>query len=272
MSIPIGLPNFGNTCWLNSLFQALLSTNQFIHLLNEISSPTAFSTHLKNLFHSCLTFNNLQARQDLIQFIHSIGWHKGLPEDSSEALLWCINQLHNDCKIKIENDSNNPIFQSLYKHNQGESSVVYSYVQGCYGWKTSDNEQRYEPFITFYLDWAPITNQVQNITECLEQTFKNKQIVMMPPLLAICFDRSPEHIQFKLTSSFMLYTPDGTKVVYNLKAVILHIGGMGGGHYVCIGYRDNKWWIFDDDRVSQIEMTGNINDVPRLCLYDMSKV
>ena len=272
MSTPIGIPNFGNTCWLNSLIQGLLSSQQFIKCCNQLMEyKTPFVTKLLNLCYSCLNKSQANTRMDMIQLLQSAGWHRGMPEDSSEALLWLIEQLHKECKVPmvLENETENGIYTSIFKHNQGETSFIYSYFQGCYGWKTSDNEQRYEPFITFYLDWAQIENQTQNISQCLETTFKNKQIVMMPPLLAICFDRTSEHIKFKCTSEFMLCTPEGKNVVYKLKAIILHIGSLAGGHYVCLGLRDNQWWIFDDDRVSQVEMTGLLNDVPRLCLYDM---
>lgn len=41
--------------------------------------------------------------------------------------------------------------------------------------------------------------------------------------------------------------------VYNLHAVILHAGGVRGGHYVCNIYRNGKWWRCNDSSVTKLE-------------------
>ena len=40
---------------------------------------------------------------------------------------------------------------------------------------------------------------------------------------------------------------------YKLKSDILHSGGLGGGHYVARGYRDGKYYMFNDSSVHEID-------------------
>jgi ubiquitin carboxyl-terminal hydrolase 4/11/15 len=43
--------------------------------------------------------------------------------------------------------------------------------------------------------------------------------------------------------------------VYDLFAVANHFGGLGGGHYTAyaLNHIDQKWYNFDDSRVSEIQ-------------------
>jgi len=269
--LPIGLPNFGNTCWFNSLLQALASSKNFCLMLANlsISGQQPFTEGLEKVM-ACLLSNDMfNCRSVLLNFLRGLNWSKGMPEDSSEAFLWLVECLHNE-HSKTSAFSEHPIMIELNKHNSNKTSPIYQLAQGCAGWKTSDKEQRYEPFLTFFLEWAEVENGMQNITKCLEKTFASKQIVMMPRMLVICFDRCPSHIRFIVTQQFSLYTPDNKTIQYSLKAMVIHIGSLAGGHYVSYGNRNGEWYIFDDDRVSKI-LQHNIvlNDVPRLLIYDV---
>jgi ubiquitin carboxyl-terminal hydrolase 4/11/15 len=50
------------------------------------------------------------------------------------------------------------------------------------------------------------------------------------------------------------------QTIYDLYAVSNHMGGLGGGHYTAYGKNpiNNKWYLFDDSRVSRIE--GNVKE------------
>ena len=39
---------------------------------------------------------------------------------------------------------------------------------------------------------------------------------------------------------------------YKLKGAIIHSGSLHGGHYICVGQKDNNWYVFNDSSVSKI--------------------
>jgi ubiquitin C-terminal hydrolase len=43
------------------------------------------------------------------------------------------------------------------------------------------------------------------------------------------------------------------RVRYSLRAVVEHIGGSSGGHYVCFRQFDSRWYRMDDGRVSEVD-------------------
>ncbi|EGV66692.1 ubiquitin C-terminal hydrolase [Yamadazyma tenuis] len=57
-----------------------------------------------------------------------------------------------------------------------------------------------------------------------------------------------------LDMSQYVNSPD-RELTYDLIAVDNHYGGLGGGHYTgsALNFRDNRWYYFDDSRVSPIE-------------------
>lgn len=56
-------------------------------------------------------------------------------------------------------------------------------------------------------------------------------------------------------SKFVTSKADNEDLIYDLIAVDNHYGGLGGGHYTAAArnFRDNKWYYFDDSRVTHIE-------------------
>lgn len=57
-------------------------------------------------------------------------------------------------------------------------------------------------------------------------------------------------------SEFVMSNQESNQdLIYDLVAVDNHYGGLGGGHYTASGknFRDNKWYYFNDGRVTQIE-------------------
>lgn len=55
-------------------------------------------------------------------------------------------------------------------------------------------------------------------------------------------------------SSFVSKQQDSSELIYDLIAVDNHYGGLGGGHYTASAknFRDNKWYYFNDGRVTGI--------------------
>jgi ubiquitin C-terminal hydrolase len=49
--------------------------------------------------------------------------------------------------------------------------------------------------------------------------------------------------------------------VYVLESILIHKGGAYGGHYYSYIMKEEKWWKFDDNRVSRVwDMDEMIED------------
>lgn len=55
--------------------------------------------------------------------------------------------------------------------------------------------------------------------------------------------------------------------IYDLQAVSNHYGGLGGGHYTAYAKRDDKWYHFDDSRVTEIENEADVVTSAGYVLY-----
>lgn len=51
-----------------------------------------------------------------------------------------------------------------------------------------------------------------------------------------------------------------TPAVYDLRGVVNHYGGLGGGHYTAnaLNMTDNRWYEFSDDRVSVVDNEADL--------------
>ena len=46
---------------------------------------------------------------------------------------------------------------------------------------------------------------------------------------------------------------------YKLKGIVFHSGSFGGGHYIYIGMDNNRWYIFNDSFVSEINNMSSLD-------------
>jgi ubiquitin carboxyl-terminal hydrolase 4/11/15 len=55
----------------------------------------------------------------------------------------------------------------------------------------------------------------------------------------------------------------------NLKGAVIHYGNLNGGHYVYVGKKNDKWYLFDDSSVSVITNEHKLKDIlcHAYCLY-----
>ncbi|CUM46589.1 uncharacterized protein AC631_02041 [Debaryomyces fabryi] len=75
-------------------------------------------------------------------------------------------------------------------------------------------------------------------------------------------------------SSFVSKEEDDSGLIYDLIAVDNHYGGLGGGHYTASvkNFRDNKWYYFNDGRVSEMsDPTECITGAAYLLFYRKRK-
>jgi hypothetical protein len=255
----IGFPNLGNSCWLNSLLQLLLNNKWFGEALQRMSGEP-FTTHLQELA------ANRGSISSLMKILRALAYD-GTPEDSHEAFIKIIEILHQENK-QIIDAASTTMMQQVTKHTDNSISLPLALFQGVMRYENSDKAEIFEPFTTFFLE--PSLGRNYNIGVQMEQTFLKRQIVKMPPLLMVCFDRLPG--QFTLLEEFSLNTPQGTVFRYKCTGFVLHCGSVTSGHYFTICKANKNWYVFDDNSVrpydpSNFSLSGC---TPRLVLFSKS--
>jgi hypothetical protein len=60
---------------------------------------------------------------------------------------------------------------------------------------------------------------------------------------------------------------EGLNFMYDLYAVVRHSGGLGGGHYTAACKQHNKWYSFDDSKVTEIQEDGVNSDSAYILFY-----
>ena len=64
---------------------------------------------------------------------------------------------------------------------------------------------------------------------------------------------------------------EGLNFMYDLYAVVRHSGGLHGGHYTAACKQHNKWYNFDDNKVTEIQEVGINSDSAYILFYKKQK-
>ena len=56
-------------------------------------------------------------------------------------------------------------------------------------------------------------------------------------------------------------------VIYNLCAVVNHVGTLGGGHYTCHAKHGQEWFTFNDSRVYRVKEEDVISPSAYVLVY-----
>jgi len=60
-----------------------------------------------------------------------------------------------------------------------------------------------------------------------------------------------------------------TNIIYNPSAIVCHLGGAAGGHYITFRKQpeDGQWYLLNDDKVEKINLAGALNSNEKLSPY-----
>ena len=333
MSIPCGMANLGNTCFLNSCIQLL---NNVEEIKDEWLSPSDMSESTKHdyrVFSEWLglrsAMNNARRGQvdapviTPIRFVHTIhavakikgreiftGWAQN---DLPEFLLFMMDCMHNvkkrPVKMKIhgtmENETDHLALKcyTMLKENyeRGDysefSNLFYGVYVSCLTTPDGLTVHLLKPEPYAILD-LPIPIQRASLYDCFdafvgdellsgwlnektnrkEPVRKNIVFWNFPTVLIITLKRfSPDGTlkngtlvnfpidQLDLSKYAVGYKANSNK--YQLFGVANHMGGVGGGHYTAYGLnRNNKWYLYNDAMVQEVERSQIISQYA-YCLW-----
>lgn len=244
LSIHLGIPNLGNTCYINAILHLIYESVSIQDFLKV--SRDRLSLCLRGFFHALLTPVPLcqlrTTRQELVACMPS--YPIGMQDDPHLFLLDLLQNLSNSG-------------MSLEEY---VATLVTEVTCSC-GIKSTRNESCTSLSIgrtaTNLQDC--IINHFIGEQEYLCETCKsaglanfNSKLVLAPRALFVnlkIFTNRGTKILEKSFASDILMLP-GSDNAYALTLIVSHLGdSLNSGHYVVNFRRGNDWIIYDDDEV-----------------------
>lgn len=266
-----GLTNIGNTCYLNSGLQMLL---QNIDLCKLVIKYKDYSNTLKILSDFIFEYYNdnndpispkkikklLQEYNDIF-----VGYDQ---QDSTEFILYLLDLIETEI-IKVNKDShemkdifgvqlnirikcklktcltvyNNKELTSVLMLNIGPElktlDDIYNYMKSA---DRLDNDNKY------FCEKC----QANRIAS------KRTSVDLWPSHLFIWLKRFNQIGRHIIKNNNHIGIPLTWRHVYTLQGAVCHSGSLNGGHYVYVGRNTNKWFIFNDSTIAEINSTDEL--------------
>lgn len=180
----------------------------------------------------------------------------------------------------------NEFIASWKKHNERSMSMFLQLIQG---WTTTlikcdhcgTDTKLFEPFSTLGLDVKDsfqsmfdsmfkkerIQKRSCDHCKCLSSAIKSTSICMYPSVLVIYLKRFEmkedgqmkkikDEVNIPLNLRFNITDNESKK--YRLVSIGNHVGNLQEGHYYSIAKNTEKWFLYDDINISEIENISNI--------------
>lgn len=276
-----GFRNLGNTCYLNSSLQALLSSNVMntaimIYLQKNQETLQGFSPML---IEYCRLILDLLKKDNTIynpnQFKHILDkentWFKGHSQhDSNELLLYLINEFTDDSKDKgISKLIKRLCFGKFKQYVCCDEcrNVVEGYfnfldvalpIPDTKDIKNPDLEDCFKKFANYEtLD----DSNMWDCPTCKKKVvaYKKMEIHEVPEVAIFTLNRFRGTSKINTPIKVYPYIElEGKKL--KLIATVNHYGNVQGGHYVAHVARNDKWFKVNDESVSVVNGESILND------------
>ncbi len=261
MSSPKGLNNVGNTCYLNSGLQMLIQNQGFCKLILDNQHK---SENLKVMADFIKEYYTSSQRSVTPSDIKRMVGNKNKifrgnsQQDSAEFIVYLLDILNDDLKGELNN-----LFQIK------SETIIKCKLKRCLKTSTTIENNNY---LILPINSSDVTlddcyrgykvheklegDDMYYCDACKAKRIASKrlQVVGWSDNLIVWLKRFENNGHRLSKNNKEIEIPFDWRHDYTIKGAVVHMGGIGGGHYIYIS-RDintNVWTIYDDSSTSQL--------------------
>lgn len=252
-----GLNNIGNTCYLNSGLQMILHNKDLCEIILNNSCTNSKLLELSNFINEYHNSNDNSITPLYIKNFISLknnifqGFRQ---QDASEFIIYMLDAINDEVNINklyehvlnISIKCKLKICLNVSKHQEKNNFMIFNIKKEFTNLDDCYNE--YTEIFKFENDYLYNCNKCNRNVIALKKT----EIIVYPKHLIIILKRFQQNGTRFSKNDNEIIIPLCWRNNYKLKGIIFHSGSLFGGHYVYIGNYNNKWYLFNDNDVSEL--------------------